>query len=406
MPDIEGTVTKPEGTKIELYAYPCASDIHLTVVHAGETIVDKDIAQMEAWVDDDKIEFVNLELKGDLTVRTTVLKPETYTVSYEDQVKDENVAFTVASVDMSEMPPVQKPLASGDKLEKGEMVAARVINDAEYDVILTQYDGDGKEEDRVTIAPGDANGFMLPERETDVRFVLTKAARPTEEPGKDPEAEPGEEQTDVPTTYTVTYEDKIGDDRIRFLVASVELVNGEPQQKLVASGDKLEKGEMIAASVVNDADFTAVLTQYDGNGKETGKVEIAAGEANGFMHMEWSEDVRFVLTRSEEPAKPTEEPTQSPAASPTGTTSPTQSPTASPTESTTATPSATVTVTPAGSAGRTSGTAASQTAASATSSSAGSVRTADESHAPFYLFSSVLAALAAVMLLRARRSIG
>ena len=86
--DIADSASFAKGTEIELYVYNCASPVHLTVVHNGETVVDQDYPQMEAWVDDDEIEFHSFKLDGDLTVTTTALE------SYEEPEKSYTVHLT------------------------------------------------------------------------------------------------------------------------------------------------------------------------------------------------------------------------------------------------------------------------------------------------------------------------
>ena len=71
--DITGTAKLKTGTEIELYVYPLASDVQLTVIHNGKTIVDKKIEKIEAFVDDDKVQFFKIKLEGDLTVTTKEL---------------------------------------------------------------------------------------------------------------------------------------------------------------------------------------------------------------------------------------------------------------------------------------------------------------------------------------------
>ena len=86
--DITDSASFAKGEEIELYVYNCASPVHLTVVHNGKTVVDKDYPQMEAWVDDDKIEYLSFTLEGDLTVTTTALE------SYEQPAQSYTVHLT------------------------------------------------------------------------------------------------------------------------------------------------------------------------------------------------------------------------------------------------------------------------------------------------------------------------
>ena len=66
----------PAGTEVSVYVYNLASPVQLQIVHNGETIVDKRFEKMQAWVDDDKVEFFDIVLEGDLTVTTKALEDE------------------------------------------------------------------------------------------------------------------------------------------------------------------------------------------------------------------------------------------------------------------------------------------------------------------------------------------
>lgn len=219
--DIIGTKKLKTGTKITIFAYPQASDIHMKIVHNGKTIYDKDIAKMKAWVDDDKVEYIKVTLKGDLKVTTTVkgsatptptvtvtptptvtvtptptvtvtptptvtvtptptptVTPEPvseYTVVITDQTDGEGIDYTVGYVDFSGETPQQIVLKSGDKVEEGTAVGARVINDSEKTLILKLLNSAGAVLDETQIAPGDVSGLYV-DFETgiteDIEFVL------------------------------------------------------------------------------------------------------------------------------------------------------------------------------------------------------------------------------------------
>ena len=172
-----------KGTPIELFVYNCASPVRLIIEHSGEIIKDAVYAVMTPWEDDDKIEFINFDLEGDLKVTTEVVEtpeePETYTVTVEDNVKNENVAFTVGYVDMSSETPKQVLIESGSQYEEGLMIGARVMNDSDQTVVLTVYEG--TEKNSVTIAAGEADGYYVESLKADTRFVIETAEEPAAE---------------------------------------------------------------------------------------------------------------------------------------------------------------------------------------------------------------------------------
>lgn len=64
------------GTTVKIFVYNLASPVHLTITHGGELLADRIYDTKIAWVDDDKIEFFEFELEGDLEVVTEVADPE------------------------------------------------------------------------------------------------------------------------------------------------------------------------------------------------------------------------------------------------------------------------------------------------------------------------------------------
>jgi len=67
-----GTEVK-KGSKVTIFVYNLDSEVHLTITHNGQTIVDKDYAILES---DEDVEFFDLTVEGDITVKTTVIHRE------------------------------------------------------------------------------------------------------------------------------------------------------------------------------------------------------------------------------------------------------------------------------------------------------------------------------------------
>lgn len=175
--DILGTVDVEEGTKLNIYPYPVASDIWFTVIHDGETLYDGLVKKIIPYEEDDKLPDIDIVLKGDLEVTTRVA----YTVTIDDQVKSNDVVFTVGTVDLSGDAPKAVELKSGDTLYEGDYLSARVINTSANLLKLSALRDDGNVLDEVLIGPGagtedgTANGIMIPAMESNVKFVLEKA---------------------------------------------------------------------------------------------------------------------------------------------------------------------------------------------------------------------------------------
>ncbi len=64
----------PAGTKICVFAYNTAGDIHMTIVHNGETLCDKDFKRVIPWENDEEVERFEFILEGELTVTTTAIE--------------------------------------------------------------------------------------------------------------------------------------------------------------------------------------------------------------------------------------------------------------------------------------------------------------------------------------------
>ena len=64
----------PAGTKICVFAYNTAGDIHMTIVHNGETLCDKDFKRVIPWENDEEVERFEFTLEGELTVTTTAIE--------------------------------------------------------------------------------------------------------------------------------------------------------------------------------------------------------------------------------------------------------------------------------------------------------------------------------------------
>ncbi|MBR1813662.1 MAG: hypothetical protein IJ773_07540 [Lachnospiraceae bacterium] len=64
----------PAGTKICVFAYNTASEIHMTIVHNGETLCDKDFKRVIPWENDEKVERFEFTLEGELSVTTTAIE--------------------------------------------------------------------------------------------------------------------------------------------------------------------------------------------------------------------------------------------------------------------------------------------------------------------------------------------
>ena len=224
-------------------------------------------------------------------------EPKKYAICYQNNVNSADVHFGVFAVDWSGETPQQLPIADGDEITDANMpLGVQVINESSDSVVLIQRTMEGAVRRRIVIHPGEANGIFFDGEDNvldgDVEFIL------------DP----------VPT-YTVTYEDKVGDENVALTVAVIEPdADGFPSQRVLASGDSFtaehfyDVDPMFAfgASVINDADYEVKLTMSDGSGSELDSVTIPAGEANGFLFFEPgeipAEALHFVLERTEEPA--------------------------------------------------------------------------------------------------------
>ena len=64
----------PAGTSICIFAYNTAGDIHMTIVHNGETLCDKDFKRVIPWENDEAVERFTFSLEGDLTVTTYAIQ--------------------------------------------------------------------------------------------------------------------------------------------------------------------------------------------------------------------------------------------------------------------------------------------------------------------------------------------
>ncbi len=170
--DIEGTAYLAEGTPISIYAYPTASPIHINIVHNGEVVADRNLDRIQAFIDDDKIEWFEFDLAGDLQVTTAAA----FTVNVEDRAGSEGVIFNVATVDFSGDAPQQVVLHDGDTVMAGDMVASNVVNDGTDMLRLQAVKEDGTLIEEAYIAPTTANGIMIQEAASHVRFILSKAA--------------------------------------------------------------------------------------------------------------------------------------------------------------------------------------------------------------------------------------
>ena len=293
-PDLKSGTKKPEGTRMCVFAYNLATPVHLTVTMGGETIKDAVYPQREAWVDDDKIEFVEFELTGDLVVTTEVAEAAdvTYTVSYEDKVGNEDVQLNVMRMDMSGEAPKPVAIENGEKLPAGEMIYTQVINMGEGTVKVTAYTGD-KELGSAQVTAEDMFGGLDPiELSADLRIVL----------------EPAEETPPEDKTFTVSYEDKVGSEDVQLNIMRMDMSGERPMPAPIASGDKLPEGETIFSQVVNSSDKAVKLTAYEGM-KVVASAEIPARPADddasygGLDPIELKADLRFVL----EPAEAEEE---------------------------------------------------------------------------------------------------
>ncbi len=290
----------PAGTKVTMFVYNYASPVRLVVEHNGKVIKNAVYQKIRPFEDDDKIEMIDVVLEGDLKVSAYVEgtqpsptpKPtpsptpsptpgtdtKQYKVTVDDNVKDQNVTFTVGYVDMTGDTPKQVLIESGKKYDEGLMIGARVMNDSGYDVKLTVYEGNEVSHTAV-IKAAEADGYYVESLKADTRFVLEKAEEETKQ-------------------YTVTVEDKVNDENVTFTVGYVDMTGDTPKQVLIESGKKYDEGLMIGARVMNDSEADVKLTVYEGN-KASHTAVIKAGEADGYYVESLKADTRFVLEPSE-----------------------------------------------------------------------------------------------------------
>ena len=123
------------GTRITVFVYNMASPVHLTIVHNGQTIADKDY---EILVSDDQVEKISFDLEGDLTVTTQALEISKSAITITDKVGSPDVQLVVRYVNDSNEP---VDIESGDELEDGTLIYVQVINASANPVKVSAVSG-------------------------------------------------------------------------------------------------------------------------------------------------------------------------------------------------------------------------------------------------------------------------
>ena len=138
---ITGTEVE-EGANVSIFVYNLASDVELTITMEGEYggTVTRQYEQMEAFVDDDRVEIFDLVITGDLTVTTKAIE-EVTTIGTPKIVYEENEniqAIFLARQGFGD-DAVFKGLTFGSYVPEGFDLLAGFFNygDSEYEIQIT-----------------------------------------------------------------------------------------------------------------------------------------------------------------------------------------------------------------------------------------------------------------------------
>lgn len=161
--DIPSGTKIVQGTELNIFVYPTASDVHLKIVHAGEVVVDKDFAKIKAQVDDDKVVYYQFTVKGDVSVVTSLVDNNSEVEKTEPKTDpgaaanpDSQEKHVVVVENKTDMPAAevefvvrgftaeQEPFdfVSGESYKHGEMVFSQVINKSAKQLKVSIWQGE------------------------------------------------------------------------------------------------------------------------------------------------------------------------------------------------------------------------------------------------------------------------
>ncbi len=338
--DITGTAEKKTGDKIRIFAYPLASDIHLKIIHNKKTIIDKDIKRMKAWVDDDKIEFIDVTLQGDLKVTATLCDGKTPTkkptptptkkptpTPTKKPTPTPTKKPTPTPTKKPTPTPTKKPTPTPTKkltpiptekptpTESPEPTVAPEPSESPEPTAAPEPSGSpeptaapepsGSPEPTAAPEPSESPEPTAAPEPSDVPEP-TAAPEPSEFP--EPTTTPAPTETPEPTEapepekYTVTITNTALDSKAVLVVGWVDESSGTPKQVVLSSGDTVEKGTIVGAMVNNEAGKeTLVLRQMGADGKVRQQVTVEPGSRNGiYVDQNFStgieENISFILS--------------------------------------------------------------------------------------------------------------
>lgn len=157
----------PIGNKVTVFEWNMATAVHITIVHNGQTVVDKYYAKIE---DTDKghDEFFRFTVEGDVIITTEVAETCYFKIDIKDEVNDKDITFNVRYMGVNESgDPVPVDIVSGEIYVENVNVFVQVLNGTDRAVKVVAKIG-GKEIDSAVIGaadggtPGAGGLFMLP----------------------------------------------------------------------------------------------------------------------------------------------------------------------------------------------------------------------------------------------------
>lgn len=250
----------PKGTKVSIYVYNLASEVHLDIKHNGETIADKDYGILQS---DDDVEFFDVTLEGDLYVNTSVINSKN-----KNDIATVHINNSLATVSMD-----------GEEIESN-----KDIDFGEHDFTVKAGDKDIKAQlkigdkkiDTKTIKAGKEYVFEDQNVDGDVFFHFDYANKKDKQEAKENAKNPDSKVGDKSVTeggYSVTVVNNTGVELdVRYLDDNTNVHN-------VVSGNHYPEGLDIWARVINTSSDTLTLTATMG-GKTVGSTTINPKPAN------------------------------------------------------------------------------------------------------------------------------
>lgn len=250
----------PKGTKVSIYVYNLASEVHLDIKHNGETIADKDYGILQS---DDDVEFFDVTLEGDLYVNTSVINSKN-----KNDIATVHINNSLATVSMD-----------GEEIDNN-----KDIDFGEHDFTVKAGDKDIKAQlkigdkniDTKTIKAGKEYVFDDQNVDGDVFFHFDyankKDKKEAEENAKNPNSKVGDKSV-TEGGYSITVVNNTGVELdVRYLDDNTNVHN-------VVSGNHYPEGLDIWARVINTSSDTLSLTAMMG-GKTVGSTTINPKPAN------------------------------------------------------------------------------------------------------------------------------